>query len=823
MRGTPGDRPPLEGGLAVGDDSCDWLPPSLDVSGRVPTVFSSTNLTRACPVLSLVGALALVSCARPQAAPSRVLPGQSAVEQLHGGATLALPRPTPEVAWLSLWLAVGARDGDVPQLATAAAWLVAERASAQARVEPEATEISVQCDVAGAGLTGCVERLGRALTRHEVSAAEALHLRERLQATRLRAASDPGRLADERALRALLASDADGFFPLGKVDDDSRLTAGALSAFLAQHMRVERAILIAAGDVQDRALDLAFARFRPRGQALAIQRPAAPRLRSELSVEEDERGSLSFALAVPDAVLAASVAQRFDALYAGSRTRVARLSSFTLLHVRLPAGPEPFVRLQRAVFDLRRLAAEQPARGPAPRDDTLRGLARELGELWVARGTKAVALPARWPMGTAITLRAGSIQANEKDANLRRSRLEDMARAAVAAGEANALGPLMGTSAPMLADLTVPNGVQIKVERRPGDRWLSAVLRVAHGSREDPDTKHGRAALLATWLSDGCGFAHARALDAHLSTIDARISPLVSADATGVSVVAPQQHWQAALDTLLRCALRPSADARSIEDARTRLLAALTLRTSALYEAFAARALASVTPGFVASWGTPLGVSAVSAAELRRLHREAMQGANLTVSLAVDVDPGEVARFVSRRVAQLERGQTNALLAPAAASPNLLGEQLAVTALRVLVAVRADGDARNHVAPEVLATALSDALSARIGEAVWHAGAGNATLAFSAVTLATTEANLRSIEAVVATTLHELGLRSDESWRAALRAARLDRNALRSGTAGFIATALEAVSASPPANEELEAVKRLLRATPHFVVLRPRP
>jgi len=776
---------------------------------------------RVCAVLTLLTLSTVVACARPQVPVSRALPVPSAIDHLAGGATLALPRPTPDVAWLSLWLATGARDGAPPQGITAAAWLVAERAGADARVEPDATELRMQCDVANGGLKACVERLGRAVTRRDVSESEATRLRERLQSSRLRAATDHARRADERALRALL-SETRGFFPLGDAADDAKLTARAIEDVISRHMRIERSILIAAGDVDDGELDRAFARFRPRGNAPALSRKPAPALRSELSVEEDDQGSLAFAMATPDVPQAAAIAERIEIMYAGATTRVARMPSFALLHVRMPAGEEPFARLQRAVFDLRRLALELPRGDGPPRDDSLAGLTRELGELWIARDAEKAALSLPWPLGIAVTLRAPAMPIDDKDGAARRTRLEGLAQNAIAAGEANALGPLSGRADANGADLTVPNGVRIRVQRKPGDRWLGAVLRIEHGSRDDPDNRHGRAALLATWLSNGCGFAHGRALNAHLNAIDAHVAPLVNADASGVRITAPTSHWQDALDTLLRCAVRPATNARAIEDARVRLLAALTEQQGPMYDAFAAEALSAATPGFVARWGTPLGVSSVSAAELRRLHREVMQGARLTVAVGVDADPGEVARFISRRVAQLEGGTDAAPIVPAVASTKILGELQRVAAPRAVIALRADGDARGCLAPAVVAHALATQLGKRLGQPIWNGGAGNSALAYGAVAIGITETELESVPPMATTLLQELARRNDDMWRSALREAQLERSAQSSDASGWADAAFEQRPQVTLA-EELALTRRLLLATPHFVVLRPAP
>lgn len=764
----------------------------------------------------------MTGCARPAVPVARTLPTPTLVERLPGGTTLALPRPTPGAVWLSLWLSAGSRDARPAQLATAAGWLLAERAGAHGRIEPEATELTLLCDVRPKqGLKACVERVGLALSRSDVSEADALKLRERLRTTRLRALTDEARVAEQTAIAGLLGEAASGFMPLGDAALDAQVTASALSTFIREHLRTDQALLIGAGDVRDAELEAAYARFRPKPQPALPGPRTTPPLHTQVRVDEGRSPSLTFALAASDPVLAASVGERMHILYAGATARVARLSGFALLTVRMPAGREPFVRLQRAAFDLRRLTMELSYAHVVPREDALESLTREIGEQWIHRRDPALSVAPPWPMSVVVTLAPEVAAKPDNELNARRSRQEEAAKRAIAAGESNALGPIDGKIDDARASVKVPNGVGIEVTARPGDRWLSAVIRLDQGASEDPQTRHGRAALLATWLSDGCGFAEAQALDAHLRAIDGRLTPLVSADATGVRIVAPKEHWERALDTLLRCAVRPSYASRSIEDARARLLSSLLGQERALYSAFAAQTLAPATPGFVASWGTPRGVSSVAAAELRRLHKQLVQGSHVSIAIAVDAEPERVARFAARRVAQLTQAETLPHSQVAPETDRLVGEQGNVDALRAVVGLRVDGDARGQRAPALVARELSLLLSQRLGQARWHDGQGSADLSFSALSLALTETELPQLEAVVQAALRELDQRSDQRWQALLRNLELEEDLRNSGAAGWAQTAFLG-GARPSPESELTSLRRLLRARPHFAVLRPK-
>jgi predicted Zn-dependent peptidase len=727
---------------------------------------------------------------------------------------------------VSLWLEVGSRDASPTSLATAAGWLLAERAQAQVRVEPEGTELRKTCRVAGQGLARCVRELGAALDVSRVSAQDASRLRLRLREARNRAAGNAEREADVAALYALLGEHAAGLVPLGRTEDEPLITAEALQTFLQRHARPERALLIATGDVSDAALARAFAPFRRRSiPAPAIERPPLEP-RPELRVEHAESAMLAFTLMAENAERAASVGHRFREIYPYAAVRVSRLRSHSLLHVRIPAGSKPLKRLQRAVFDLRRLELETVGSVSPPRDDGLYTLVRELGEQWSVRGGKHAPVTSPWPMGIAVRLRsADSLDPDSEQGRARLVATREAASQAIARGEQIALGATEGELDASHADVTAPNGAHIVVERRGGDRWMTAVVRFAGGSAGDPADRPGRAALLATLIADGCGFATGNELDARLMTLDARIAPLVDATGLGARIVAPAKNWRPALDALLRCAIRPALTQRAIEDARARLLRTLAVEPSAILRAFAARAAAPTTPGWVSSWGTPWGVSNVTAVGLRRLHRELLAGARLSVSLALDQRPDIVASFVARRVSALEPSAPSEPPAPGPAAEGLVGERAPVSALRAIVVFRAPRASQvpHGIAAQVLAHELGQVLTQRAGQVVWADGDANVALAHAAVALSLSELALPGLESRVAKALAELSRRADSFWVSRLDAADLSARARTSSAHGWAEAAFRGRRAGADLDAELAELKTLLAATPRFVVLRPVP
>ena len=200
-----------------------------------------------------------LSCARQGHAVVAPLPGKGVVDTLEGGATLALPRPTPGVAELALWVRAGARAAQPAQLATLAAFWAEQQTGAKARVLPDATELTLPCDTREQGIARCVDKLASVFALRAPAAADLTRLRERLRATRLRALAGPG---------------VDALDPLGRDGDDAQLDSASLMRFVKQYYVASHAVLLGAGDVRSEELAQAFARVSRTGPATLAAAPA---------------------------------------------------------------------------------------------------------------------------------------------------------------------------------------------------------------------------------------------------------------------------------------------------------------------------------------------------------------------------------------------------------------------------------------------------------------------------------------------------------------------------------------------------------------------
>jgi predicted Zn-dependent peptidase len=771
-------------------------------------------------LVALAGACLLWACSGGRPPPATPLsPGLA--EQLPAGTTLAVARPTPGVARIALWIRAGSRRAEPPALATAAAFWAEAATGAAARVSPDATSFTLSCDTRGEGIERCVSRLARAFSLKAPAEPEARRLRERVKAARLRGLAHDARQVDLASLRALFGEAVSALDPLGSDAADERLTPQAIAGFLGAHYAVNQAVLIASGDVAADELAKAFAAAR-RSAGGSARRPVALVARDGFQLITGSRPLIAAALATPSRAHATELAVALRELYPKAELRVVPLSGQPLLTIRLAAPDAPTRRLEQLVYELRRLAAESSGQGTLRPDESLDGLVREMGESWAAEGPVA-ALTSPWPLGVALSL--PEAEAPESPEAKKRAEQRDRdARAAITLGAERALGETEGDSDEARAAVEAPNGVRIVVERRPGDRWFAAALRFSPGSAGDPVTRHGRAALLATLLSDSCGGPWGVGLDERLAALDARIAPLVDAEGVGLSITAPREHTHEALDLMLTCALRPRLGQRSLEDARLRLLGTLNRAAGARFAAHLGQLLSPRSPGAIAPWGTPFGVSEVTLAELRRLHAESAQGVRTALWVAADGDPAELARFVSRRVSRLPRGElaTSTLeLGP----PRPLGGELAdVPSLEVVLGVRAERVPRATLASDVFARALRDALAKRLGRPLWASGASHAGGAAAGVALALRETELPALEQALRAALDELVSWPRERWQGALASERLQRAGALSSAVGWARAAFSGgLAPGEPLASELAVIEQLCRATPSYWILRPRP
>ncbi len=785
--------------------------------------------------LAAIGSALLVACsgAKLRVEVGKPAPAPEAIAKLAAGSTLVVPRPTGGAARLSLWFDAGARDGVPPQLALASAFWAEAHTGSSARVLPDGTELSMLCDTRSGGIAACIERLGRAFVLPAPKAGDVESLRTRVRRSRARAQGDDARTADGLAIGALFGESASAFFPFGAEGDDGRIDEATIQRFAGEHFQPGRALLIAAGDVTESEVARAFARAA--AQARGVAKPRAAdfvTMQSGLRTQWGDQSWLAFALAAPSSEAAAAVAFRIQRLYPQASAHISSVRGARLLHLRMPAGNRPLRRLQRAVFDLRRLALEaNGAFAPRP-EESLENLTRLLGEDWAARGNITAPI-AQWPLGVGITLKSdalpregrGAARAKDADPDKKLAAFTNDAEAAVAAGEQNSRGDTRGALDPQGASVTVANGVRVEVRRRAGDAWMAGLVRFAGGSELDGVTRHGRSALLATLMTDSCRFTGETSLDETLAQLNAKLVPLVSSNHVGLLITAPNARWAEALDAVIRCALGPQLTSRALDDARVKLLRTLWTRPERRLESALGHLLTPSAPGTLAPWGSPQAIASVHINEIRRLHAELLVGARISVLALADADTEQVTRFVARRVAQLAAGRAPARAGALPGPEFMRGELTEKGPLRVLVGFRVgEADAEALVA-RVFARALGQALARRGLDTLASWGESNGALMLAGAAVALREDALAIFDRTLRDALTELQRLPDKTVTQLLAQAELERNARRSSARGYAQAFFDGTLSARDASASARVAwfRKLAASPPAYAVLRPAP
>ena len=247
--------------------------------------------------------------------------------------------------------------------------------------------------------------------------------------------------------------------------DDARLDAPAVQRFAGEFYQPARALLIAAGDVNEPDVARAFAKAASKARGL-------PKL--------DQARRCRF---VPVYTCKLGISPGFlrprrpfrrcrsrprisnpTALPAGDRTDHERAGS-------APAAPAHAGR--RPPAEAAAAGCLRPASaglGNRSRESTTPGrVSREShapARGGLGRSRNPASLVRRWPLGIGVTLRRDSLPASDPTRSCKTSRKE--AEAAVAAGEQNSRGETRGAIEPQSASVTAANGTHIEVRRRDG-------------------------------------------------------------------------------------------------------------------------------------------------------------------------------------------------------------------------------------------------------------------------------------------------------------------------------------------------------------------
>lgn len=709
----------------------------------------------------------------PRARSAARLPLQ-VLDKAQSGARIAtLPRDTPGVVQLFLYVDAGSRDAGLPQTATLSAWLAAESGGPgiEATVFPDVTEFALACTPDA--LSSCVERLGRTLATRTPSENALGEARLRLRDGQRRAlAHEPLLPVDMLALQAVLGPSALGYFPLGAPDSDVIAAANDVPHFLADHYGPTRVLLVAAGDVEPsvvhRAVTDGFAQLPRAGAARAVRVlnvAETPRL----NVSFDDQGALGLALIGRDEASVEAVVHDLSQRLTHAEPRIelfgsvfpVRAGALALLHAH---SSDPELALERATRELARLLREPPNAPPqALGGDDLLSVARQLG---LAYGAESTVQEPDLRFGAALLLAAGpdagplAQTEQESTQSARREHAQTQFERTLSGADAHTRGDVDQYVASVVAD----SGAHIDVQFTQGSD-VAIALRVGIGAERDSPLLHGQAALLSTLTVTACAGMGPELVRARFNDLGATIEPRVDGESYGVLVRVPKDHWPAALDLALRCMRAPSRDPHYLIEAGLQLQARLRKQNGALWlRARAGSIVAPRAPGALSPWGDPERVPNLTPRDIELALQGAQLGERWAVGVVGPVDVQAAMQLCARRLADLTPGsppKAARYSEPAAVLPSEPPRSRDGSGAKLIAVWTARGAYHDAFGARLFARALSALLSAVPGvEPLWHDGALYRETAFAALALRVRP----DLSASVGTLLAGAARSIDDSW-----------------------------------------------------------
>lgn len=586
-------------------------------------------------------------------------PLPSARVEPTGLRVMMLPRPTPNVVRLSLWIDAGSRDATPPQLATMSAWVAARTGGADVhvRVLPDGTEFWIEC--ASSEIEDAVTQLARTLATRATDADTLTALRQRLLTERAGHELNGRHVAEANALIAALGAEvANHLLPLGSTGDDADVTDERVAHFLADHFGPNRALLVAVGDaradVLDRAIGTHFAglaagRTIRENRSLALN-TAATRARVERATESwaataivgDDQNAVSVALK--------SVAQPWATQSADARWLPVRGGTIGLL---VTPSDDPIGAVHEAILALSESHVDPTTAPPRVHED-LAAVSERAGVSFCVQPNSAAQTESITRIGYGVALK-DEVRAGPEVEARAQQRVETAQQEIFATIERTSRPPAfrgsVGTDA---AQVVLNNGARIAVRRRASHN-VGIAIRFLGGASEEHRTSHGRTAVLALLSAQACEGLGSGALITRLHLLGATLTPTLDPDSFGLRLTAPAVHWQASLDLLTRCALRPLLNRRVLRDAQARMLATLGEDGAHGHAAVVAERLAATHPGTIAPWG---GTSSVllDLDAVGRAHAQAAVGARVAITVVGDVPVDAVVTAAARRLSSLLPG-----------------------------------------------------------------------------------------------------------------------------------------------------------------------
>ena len=286
--------------------------------------------------------------------------------------------------------------------------------------------------------------------------------------------------------------------------------------------------------------------------------------------------------------------------------------------------------------------------------------------------------------------------------------------------------PTPGPARPMQlaapASVTLPNGLTLILNQRPGVPVVAANLVFKTGSDANPVSKPGLASFVAAMLDEGTATRNALQIADEVAHLGASLTTGSSMDATTISTRALAKNFPAALDLLADVTLRPVFPAEEVERQRTAHLGQIVQQRDNA-SGVAAQVVAAVLygeghPYGYSEIGTEAAVKAMTRADMMAFWKENLVPNNAALVVAGDISMTELRALADKAFAGWQRGTP---ARPALGAPDTTRARVVIvdkpgapqTQLRVagIGAARSSSDFRPL---QVMNTALGGLFSSRI-------------------------------------------------------------------------------------------------------------
>jgi hypothetical protein len=478
-------------------------------------------------------------------------------------------------------------------------------------------------------------------------------------------------------------------------------------------------------------------------------------------------------------------------------------------------------RTSTALLDAFAQLDDEPAvSSPARPEDGPVALARWLGVGWV---TRAPASHGAWEDGLGLGAivdggRADDTAREDPDRPLRESTEGTLTIALERASEPIALEG--DANADRVNARAGEGGARIAGTRLRGASTIGLTILFEGGPGSEGIPGQSLSALLAHAAALGCDAVALRELGSGLETTGIDVTPVLEADAWGLSFAAPRGRWSELAHLAPRCAEVPGLDPDLLEAARGAVFSAIAERGD--LRAHIARSLAGASPGRVAPYGSRASARGATLSALLRWRRSSVVGARARVGIAGDVEMDRAARAVARRARRWRVGDP---VEPVPWSPSQ--EPLRAVArdegLAAVVGWVVEGPEHPEAA-RVFAEAVARSLSAEPGiEPTWSEGGALAGSAWAAVGVQLDAEALDALPARIARAVRTVA----HAWPELAERATADATGRRGWAAasprGLALTLARRSSRAPDAEAGLAVMRRLAETAPHVVIARPQP